>query len=341
MIEVAHESLLRQWPALVAWLDADAADLVLVQGVERAAAEWDRAGRPEDWLDHRGERLALVEEVIKRVDFHRRLGGASTAYLEACRAREGQRAATEQALVEAQKLESVGQLVTGIATDFGSILVLISGHVELLRRRLSEHHQDLERRVSRITQVIERGQVLVDRLKAFARRQALAVHPIDANHIVSGMIELFKRSVGEHIRIEAALGNGLWPVVGDSNALEASLLNLVINARDAMPKGGCIRLETANVKLGPAQRESEPAAGDYVAISVTDTGTGIPEEIRNRVFDPFFTTKGVGQGTGLGLSQTLGMAQQLKGGVRIDTQLGEETTVKLYLPRLTTQYRRR
>jgi CheY-like chemotaxis protein len=174
---------------------------------------------------------------------------------------------------------------------------------------------------------------LTDQLLAFSRRQRLEPKPLDLNEIVGNMRDLLQSTMGGSIRIETRLHCDLWRALVDPTQLELAILNLAINARDAMALGGRLTVETANVTLGPPRHPEEPAAGDYVSVRVSDTGTGMPEEVRQRVFEPFFTTKEVGKGSGLGLSQVLGFAQQSGGGVRIESTVGRGTAVHIYLPR--------
>jgi CheY-like chemotaxis protein len=179
----------------------------------------------------------------------------------------------------------------------------------------------------------ERGAKLTDQLLSFSRRQRLEPKPLNLNDTVASMRDLLQSTMGGSIRIETRLNRGLWPAMVDPTQLELAILNLAINARDAREVGGTLSVQTTNVTLGPASSSEEPPAGEYVAICVSDTGSGMPDDIRSRVFEPFFTTKEVGKGSGLGLSQVLGFAKQSGGGVRIDSRIGESTSVHIYLPR--------
>jgi CheY-like chemotaxis protein len=233
-------------------------------------------------------------------------------------------------------MEAVGQLTGGIAHDFNNLLTGIVGSLDMLRTRLAQGRLDVaERYITAATTSANRASALTHRLLAFARRQPLNPKPVQANALVASLEDLFRRTLGETISLEIVLAGGLWPTLCDPNQLENALLNLVINARDAMPDGGKLTIETANAHLddayAAAQRDLDP--GQYVAICVTDTGTGMSPEVIERAFDPFFTTKPIGQGTGLGLSMIYGFVKQSDGHVRIYSEVGQGTTVKLYLPR--------
>jgi len=243
----------------------------------------------------------------------------------------------EEALLQAQKMEAVGQLTGGIAHDFNNLLAGISGNLELLDIRFAQGRiAEIPRYVAAAQDAARRATVLTQRLLAFSRRQTLDPRPIDVNKLVAGMEDLIRRSVGPNVEVEVAGAGGLWLTKIDPSQLETSLLNLCINGRDAMaPSGGRLTVETANMWLeGRAARDRDLAPGPYVALSVTDTGSGMPPEVVARAFDPFFTTKPLGEGTGLGLSMVYGFVQQSGGQVRIYSEVGEGTTVCLYLPRL-------
>ena len=242
---------------------------------------------------------------------------------------------SREQLFQAQKMEAVGHLTGGLAHDFNNLLTGISGSLELLRTRIAQGRlADLDRYITSAQGATSRAAALTHRLLAFARRQTLDPKPTDANHLISTMEDLVQRTVGPQIRLETVLAVGLWPTLCDPNQLESALLNLCINARDAMADGGQLTIETANVWLderGARERDMDP--GQYVAICVTDTGTGMSPDVLARAFDPFYTTKPLGQGTGLGLSMVYGFAKQSQGQVRLYSELGDGTTVNLYLPR--------
>ena len=241
----------------------------------------------------------------------------------------------EAQLRQMQRLEAVGQLTSGVAHDFNNLLTVVLGNIEIVERTLQAAGVDgvVKQRLGYTRTAAERGAKLTDQLLAFSRRQRLEPKVLDLNGIVAGMRDLLQSTMGGSIHINTNLEDPLWPTLVDPTQLELAVLNLAINARDAMGVGGSLAVDTANVSLGPPSAPGEPPAGDYVAICVSDTGTGMPEEVRQRVFEPFFTTKEIGKGSGLGLSQVLGFAQQSGGGVRIVSREGEGTQVHIYLPR--------
>ncbi|MCR5881117.1 PAS domain-containing sensor histidine kinase [Phenylobacterium sp. J367] len=239
----------------------------------------------------------------------------------------------EQQLRQSQKMEAVGQLTGGIAHDFNNMLTGILGGLDMVQRRLaSGKPAEAQRFIQGAIASAERAAALTHRLLAFSRQQTLDPSAVDANGLVLSMEDLLRRTLGERIDLAIELDPGLWSTVVDANQLESALLNLAINARDAMPDGGKLTIETVNVQLA-AGAQSELAPGDYVQLSVSDTGTGMSPDVMGRVFDPFFTTKPLGQGTGLGLSMVFGFARQSGGDVTIYSELGRGTTVRLYLPR--------
>jgi PAS domain S-box-containing protein len=245
-----------------------------------------------------------------------------------------QRQEVEAALRQSQKMDAIGQLTGGIAHDFNNLLTVISGNIEILQRRLPKG-DDSQRMVTAALRGTTRAALLTERLLAFSRRQPLAPRSTALNKLVAGMSELLKRIIGEAITIETVLAGGLWQTFADVNQLENALINLAVNGRDAMPEGGKLTIETANCYLDEsyAAMNGEVRAGQYVGVFVTDTGTGMSEDVAVKAFEPFFTTKGVGQGTGLGLSQVYGFLKQSGGHVKIYSEVGQGTTVKLYFPR--------
>jgi PAS domain S-box-containing protein len=242
---------------------------------------------------------------------------------------------SREQLFQAQKMEAVGQLTGGLAHDFNNLLTGITGSLELLKTRIAQGRiADLERYIIAAQGAASRAAALTHRLLAFARRQTLDPKPTNPNKLIADMEELVRRTVGPEIKLETVLAIGLWPTLCDPNQLENAVLNLCINARDAMPDGGRLTIETANAWLDPrGARERDMQPGQYVAICVTDTGTGMSLEVKTRAFDPFFTTKPMGQGTGLGLSMIYGFARQSGGQVRIYSEVNAGTTVRIYLPR--------
>ena len=268
---------------------------------------------------------------------------ARTAELEAANQRLRDeiagRAKAEEQLRQSQKMEAVGRLTGGIAHDFNNLLTIIIGSLDLLRRRNIEYRN--RRLLENAMEGATRAATLTSRLLAFSRQQPLAPQPLDVNRLVAGMSDLLHRTLGEVVRVETVLAGGLWQTHADPNQLENALLNLAVNARDAMadaePGGGRLTIETANAYLDEAYtaQHAELHAGQYVMIAVSDTGTGMEPDVVARVFEPFFTTKPLGQGTGLGLSQVHGFVKQSGGHVVIYTERGQGTTVKIYLPRFT------
>jgi PAS domain S-box-containing protein len=248
-----------------------------------------------------------------------------------------QERAREEQLRQSQKMEVVGQLTGGIAHDFNNLLTIIMGSLELLQRGLTNAETKVTRRIDAAMDGAKRAAALTHRLLAFARRQALEPTVVEANRLVAGMADMLSRVLGEHIALEFVHGAGLWRVQADVNQLENSILNLAVNARDAMPAGGHLTIETQNVYLDEDYTHGRPdiEPGQYVMIAVTDTGTGMTADVAAKVFEPFFTTKPQGQGTGLGLAQVYGFIRQSHGHVTIYSEPGQGTSVKLYLPRVT------
>ncbi len=244
--------------------------------------------------------------------------------------------AREEQLRQSQKMEVVGQLTGGIAHDFNNLLTIIMGSLEMLQRGLPNADAKTLRRLEAAMDGGKRAAALTARLLAFARRQPLEPKPVEPNRLVAGMTDMLTRVLGEHITLDFAPGDGIWRVQADVNQLENSILNLAVNARDAMPDGGRLTIETRNVHLasGDTRRHQDLDPGQYVLIAVTDTGTGMTAEVRQKVFEPFFTTKPPGRGTGLGLAQVYGFIRQSNGHVSIYSEPGEGTSVKIYLPRL-------
>jgi nitrogen-specific signal transduction histidine kinase/CheY-like chemotaxis protein len=241
----------------------------------------------------------------------------------------------EEMLRQSQKMEAVGQLTGGIAHDFNNLLAGISGSLELIGMRLAQGRTaEVDKYVTAARGAANRAAALTHRLLAFSRRQTLAPKPTDVKQLVSSMEELIARTIGPQIELETVNGAGLWPTLIDSSQLENAILNLCINARDAMPEGGKITIETGNRwfdRRTAKERRLEP--GQYISLCVSDTGTGMSPEVQAKAFDPFFTTKPIGVGTGLGLSMIYGFAEQSGGAVTIYSELGQGTMVCIYLPR--------
>ena len=241
----------------------------------------------------------------------------------------------EAQMRQAQKMDALGQLTGGMAHDFNNMLAVVISSLNLLKRRMQRGETDVARFIDGAMEGAERAANLTRRLLSFARRQALAPEPIDANKFVASISDLLRRTLGEQIRLETVLAGGLWRIHADAGELETAILNLAVNARDAMPDGGHLTIETANAHLDHAYAAEHIGLppGQYVLVAVSDSGEGMSREVMSQAFDPFFTTKSVGKGTGLGLSQVHGFVHQSQGHVKIYSELGSGTTVKIYLPR--------
>ncbi len=257
-------------------------------------------------------------------------GGASVYFRDVTELRR-----VADQLRQAQRLESIGQLTGGVAHDFNNLLTVVMGNAELLDNLLPEGSTESEL-ASTIFEAATRGAAMTQRLLAFARKQALSPQPVDVNRLVSDMDPLLRRALGEHIHIEVVRGAGLWPALVDPGQLENALLNLAINARDAMPDGGRLVIETANARLDAEYALLHPGVreGSYVMLAVSDTGHGMTDEVQQHLFEPFFTTKPKGQGTGLGLAMVHGFVKQSNGQIAVYSEPGKGTTMRLYLPRI-------
>ncbi len=250
---------------------------------------------------------------------------------------------TAEQLRQSQKMEAIGQLTGGIAHDFNNMLAGVHGAIQLMQRRLAAGRSDnFETLLERAAASTQRAAALTQRLLAFARRHPLEIRRVDVGQRILSLEDMMKRSLGPKVVLQLAMGDALWPARIDGGQLENALLNLVINARDAMPDGGQLTVAAENAVLDAryAATQAEVEAGDYIAVRVSDTGVGMPEQVLARVFEPFFTTKPTGQGTGLGLSMVYGFAKQAGGHIRIDSQPGAGTTVSLFLPRDKHPWRR-
>jgi len=247
------------------------------------------------------------------------------------------REAAEAQVRQYQKMQAIGQLTGGIAHDFNNMLAIVIGSLDLAKRRLNKDLAKAEACIDSALEGASRAAQLTARLLAFSRQQPLEPRVLDTNKLVGGMSELLRRVIGENLRVETVLAGGLWRTFADPAQLENAIVNLCVNARDAMPDGGRLTIETSNAHLDDAYAatHTEVEPGQYVMISVSDTGTGMPPEVVERAFDPFYTTKGVGRGTGLGLSQVHGFVKQSHGHVKIYSEPGVGTTIKIYLPRNT------
>ncbi len=334
---IRSDPILHDLPVIL--LSARAGEEARVEGLDSGA---------DDYLVKPFSARELLARVRSNLELARLRQEARNALLQAnelleqrVQAEIERRAKAEDSLRQSQKMEAIGHLTGGVAHDFNNLLTVISGGVETLQRLLSSiplgsHDNRVKRTLGMIAQGADRAATLTHRLLAFARRQTLDPRPLDANKLVAGMSELLRRTLGESVALETVLAGGLWRTNADSNQLENALLNLAVNARDAMPGGGKLTIETANTHLDEAYAAAHDdiAAGQYVMIAVSDTGTGMDAGTLDRVFEPFFTTKDIGQGTGLGLSQVYGFIKQSNGHVKLYSELGQGTAVKLYLPRL-------
>jgi signal transduction histidine kinase/ActR/RegA family two-component response regulator len=304
----------------------------LISAVRSAIRGRARQRLAAEYLEERERAEARLRELAetleqKVLDRTRDLAAANDRLM----AEIAEREKAEARLVQAQKMEAVGQLTGGIAHDFNNLLTAVVGSLELLLRRTND--EKLRRLAGNALQAAERGGKLTAQLLAFSRRQRLTPVPVDPNGIIEAMRDMLTRTIGPHIVIETALARDLWRALADPTQLEVMILNLAINARDAMPSGGSLKIVTRNHAAMPASLGAELTEGEYVEISVCDTGTGMAPEVLRHAFEPFFTTKALGRGTGLGLAQLYGFARQSGGTARIDTEEGKGTTVSIYLPR--------
>ncbi len=250
-----------------------------------------------------------------------------------------ERERVESTLRQMQRLEAVGQLTSGVAHDFNNLLMVVLGNIGFVEKGLAANGIDgkLLQRLGYMRAAAERGAKLTDQLLSFSRRQRLDPRVVDLNETVASMRDLLQSTMGGSIRIDTKLCDVLWPALVDPTQIELAVLNLAINARDAMEVGGSLTVSTGNVTLGAARYPEAPPAGDYVEICVADDGSGMSDDVRAKAFEPFFTTKEIGKGSGLGLSQVLGFAKQSGGGVHIDSHAGRGTSVHIYLPRAEAQ----
>jgi len=305
-------------------------------------------GRPQrysgvdlDITDRKAAQAALAAAKAELEQINQELEQRVRERTEALKAEAKLRAEAESRLLQAQKMEAVGQLTGGIAHDFNNILQVILGNLEIARRTLprQEHGDGSVTKPEVVLRAIETAQrasrsagQLVQRMLAFSRLQKLEPTPLDANALISDMEDMIARTLGETIEVKTVLAPGLWTTFVDRNQLESAFLNLVVNARDAMPDGGLLTIETANVEFA-GSLDDDAAPGQYVMVNVSDTGCGIAREHLDKVFEPFFTTKEVGMGSGLGLSMVYGFVKQSRGHVRVHSEVGSGSSVRIYLPR--------
>ena len=332
------------WTAMLGWSEAELArqslfeivhpdDLVRTGAGARSLADGMTLRRFENRYRHKdGSYRWITWAAVPGDGLIIGVGRDTTAEKE----REAALAQAQEALRQSQKMEAVGQLTGGVAHDFNNMLQAMGGALEMVQRRVDAGRADEAARfLGAARETLERAAALTNRLLAFARRQTLQPKPVEPDALIEGVAELLRRTVGPAVELELRLGNGPWSVVCDPNQLENVLLNLAINARDAMPEGGRLTITTRDVELSAADLSGQDGAlpGPYVEIAVADTGSGMDEGTRSRAFEPFFTTKPIGQGTGLGLSQAYGFVRQSGGMVRLESAPGEGTTVRIALPR--------
>jgi len=283
-----------------------------------------------DLLEANRQMKALHAELDRRAE---QLEVFNTSLEAGIAAALNERDRTEEQLRQAQKMDALGQLTGGVAHDFNNLLQVIVGNLEILGRHLPEDAARCRRAAAIAMDGAQRAAVLTQRLLAFSRLQPLNPKPIDVGNLTRGMYDILSRTLGQSLDMTISIAPDLWFAEADSHQLENAILNLAVNARHAMADGGSVAIRAFNVDAATSAGQLDLSAGEHVAVSVTDTGTGIPPEILARVFEPFFTTKDVGQGTGLGLSQVYGFAKQSKGDVRIASEVGIGTSVTIYLPR--------
>jgi signal transduction histidine kinase len=301
--------------------------VTLLSAIQSALRARRRQYEVQDHLLDRETFAAQLEEQVR--ERTRQLEQAN----EQLRLQIAERRQVEAALQQAQKMEVIGQMTGGVAHDFNNLLTAVLGNLELATRRGKD--EGIRRYLEGATQAAHRGAKITSQLLAFSRTQRLQTVPIDMNAIVTAMGDLLFRTIGATVRIETILEGSLWQATADPSQIESVILNLAVNARDAMPDGGRLTIATTNVPHGDRSKPAELGRGDYVSVSVSDTGTGMTDEVLRKAFEPFFTTKPVGSGTGLGLSQVYGIAKQTGGTVSIDTEIARGTTVRVYLPRTT------
>lgn len=302
--------------------------------VEHETALLGIAGHAATSIDNARLFQAAERELAERRRAEAALQSLNSTLEQRVRDEIAERLKTEEQLRQAQKMEAVGQLTGGIAHDFNNMLAVTIGGLNLVQRKLDRGETDIQRYIDSAMDGAKRSANLTQRLLAFSRQQPLAPETMNVNRMVAGMSDLLSRTLGETINVETVLSAGLWQVKIDPAQLESTLLNLSVNARDAMPQGGKLTIETTNAYIDERYaKDYALASGQFVLIAVTDTGTGMTRDVIEKAFDPFFTTKGVGKGTGLGLSQVYGFVRQSGGNVKIYSEPNVGTTVKVYLPR--------
>jgi signal transduction histidine kinase/CheY-like chemotaxis protein len=327
----AHAYRLRLLESLgnVSMLERPLNTVTLVSSVRAALRARRRQYEVQDHLLDRETSAAHLEDLVRE-----RTGQLEQSN-EQLRQQIAERRQAEAALQQAQKMEVIGQMTGGVAHDFNNLLTAVLGNLELALRRGTD--DVIRRYLEGAIHAAQRGAKITSQLLAFSRTQRLQTEPIDLNSIVTRMGDLLFRTIGATVRIETILENNLWQATADPSQIESVILNLAMNARDAMPNGGRLTISTTNVPREESNKPADLAAGDYVAVCVSDTGTGMTDEVLRKAFEPFFTTKAVGSGTGLGLSQVYGIARQTGGGVSIATKVGEGTKFTVFLPRTSAR----
>jgi signal transduction histidine kinase/ActR/RegA family two-component response regulator len=330
-------------PELMDHIDSEIGAMLRQEAAQLEAqlAEVEKLARWQRYFSAAAGSAILVLGIFGVLDLRSRLRALAAAHDELAAANAtlkcemASREAAETQVRQMQKMEAIGQLTGGVAHDFNNMLAVVMSALNLMQRKLARGETDVARYVDAAADAVGRAANLTARLLAFSRQQPLTLVSVDANRLISDMADLMRRTLGPEIAIETVLAGGLWRTRADATQLENAVLNLAVNARDAMPGGGHLTIESANAYLDDdyARRHTEVRAGQYVMIAVSDTGGGMAPDVAARAFDPFFTTKPAGKGTGLGLSQVYGFIKQSGGHVNIYSEPGQGTTVKIYLPR--------
>jgi signal transduction histidine kinase len=341
----SHAPVLVSEPGRLFTYFFEATDIPIIEGLIVPLHDADGTALGTIWIvSHTRARtfdatdVAVVEQIASFFTIAWKMADTVTAQhralgkVEKKLAKEGaRRRRAEEALRQSIKMEAMGQLTGGVAHDFNNLLAVITGSLEIARERATDTklHQPLERAMA----AAKRGERLTGQLLAFARRQSLRPGAVDLSVAVPNVLDMLEPTLRGTISFGAEIARNVWPVFADANALEMALVNICVNARDAMPTGGTLRVRASNITFSNASISTETLSGDYVALTVEDSGTGMPPEVIDRVFEPFFTTKEIGKGTGLGLSTVFGFVKQSAGAVKIDSEVGRGSAVTLYLPR--------
>ncbi|MFL6775435.1 MAG: sensor histidine kinase [Sphingomicrobium sp.] len=306
------------WLGILVGVGAIFLGVIAVQALRQNAAALKQ-------VENEAERAEVLEQAVR--ERTQELWEAN----QALKAEAAEREAAEAQLRQVQKMEAVGQLTGGIAHDFNNMLAVVVGGIDLAKRRLSGPRREVQHHLTNAMEGATRAAALTRRLLSFARSEPLLPERVDSKELVTGMSELLDRTLGERIKIVTRLAGGAWPVFVDSHQLENAILNLAVNARDAMENGGTLTIKTENATLAPNE-VGDIQAGEYLKLSVSDTGCGMTEEVKERAFEPFFTTKPIGKGTGLGLSLSYGIVQKHGGKISVDSELGRGSVFRVTLP---------